>query len=66
MHLNTFLMKLGCEKSDTDLTVYLLRKDEKFVFLMSYAEDIVMIGNLQSAINGAIKRFPKSFETCAS
>lgn len=56
---------MGCE-SDADPILYTLRDGERFVFLVVYVDDIVLILNKHSGIDYIVAKFSNTFEIWVS
>lgn len=42
-HLNNFLLKMGCVRSEADPTLYLLKTGDDFAFLVVYVDDVCLL-----------------------
>lgn len=57
---------MRCEKSEADLFLYSNCKEAGFVFLIVYVDDMVRVGNSQSAVDRIISNFKERFEIVVS
>lgn len=62
IHLHMFLKELGCDCSDADTTLYLLRNGKDSIFLFIYVDDISIFASGQKIVELAIKRFIAKLE----
>jgi len=61
-YLDRFLKNIGCVPSEADPTLYVLKREEYFVLLVVYVDDILLVSNSERGFEEIIWHFEKRFE----
>lgn len=53
---------MACEHSKADPILYVLKRENHFVFLMVYLDDILIFSNMQVELDEMVGKFSNQFE----